>query len=362
MNLKNWKTNSTTNYLGIKLPIIQAPMAGANGSAMAVAVARAGGLGSLPCAMLTSEQIEKEVITFRSQTSAPINLNFFCHQNPKTDEARAKKWKDNFLNYYHELGIDPEIKVDAPKRKSFDAELCELVLKIKPEIISFHFGLPDASLIKKIKNEGIKILSSATTVDEALYLESNGCNIIIAQGLEAGGHRGQFLDQDINTQVGTMALIPQIVNAVKIPVIASGGISDARGIIASFVLGASAVQIGTAFLFSNEATISPLHKLALKKAKDNSTVLTNIFSGKPARGILNRVVKEKGPMNYDAPEFPLAGEVLAPLRKVSESNNSSDFMSLWSGQAAALCDSDSAENIVKNLEKEVEHLIAELIN
>jgi len=203
-------------------------------------------------------------------------------------------------------------------------------------VVSFHFGLPEETLLGRVKGSGAKILSSATTADEARWLETRGCDAIIAQGYEGGGHRGMFLSPDISTQAGTIALVPQVVDAVKIPVIAAGGIGDARGIAAAFMLGASGVQLGTAYLFCPEALIRPVHLQALKKVKDNGTALTNVFSGRPARGIVNRLIREVGPMSAMAPEFPLAAGAIGPLRSKSEAAGLEDFAQMWSGQAAHL--------------------------
>lgn len=311
-------------------------MAGAVLSEMVIAVSEAGGLGSLPCAMLGPDQIRSELGAIRSRTSKPINLNFFCHRTPDPDDEREAKWKHRLADYYKELGLDPDARTPRASRAPFDEAACDVVAEFKPEVVSFHFGLPTKDLFARVKSTGAKILSSATTVDEARWLDAQGCDAIIAQGYEAGGHRGMFLDSDISTQVGTMALVPQMVDAVNVPVIASGGIADARGIVAAFALGAAAVQIGTAYLFCPEATIGPVHRRALRSAKDNETVLTNVFTGRPARGVINRVVRELGPMSEAAPEFPLAAGTLTPLRLKSEAAGSDDFVPLWSGQAASL--------------------------
>jgi nitronate monooxygenase len=322
------------DLLKIQHPIIQAPMAGAMDSQMVIAVSQAGGLGSLPCAMLTADQIRSELETIRRQTSNPINLNFFCHQPPAFDEAREREWKQRLSNYYRELGLDPEAPLPRAARAPFDNAACDLVEEYKPEVVSFHFGLPDKILLVRVKATGAKILSSATTVEEARWLEANGCDAIIAQGSEAGGHRGMFLTADISTQIGTMSLVPQIVDSVKVPVIAAGGIADTRGIIASFALGASAVQLGTAYLFCPEAKIAQVYRDALKKAQE--TAITNVFTGRPARGIVNRIVRELGPMSDLAPQFPQAASAIAPLRKRSEAIGSEDFAQMWSGQSASL--------------------------
>ncbi|MFD1141797.1 NAD(P)H-dependent flavin oxidoreductase [Larkinella insperata] len=331
-----WLDKRIQELLGIELPIIQAPMAGSVLSRMVIAVAEAGGLGSLPCALLSGEQIRKEYTTIRQHTDKPVNLNFFCHQTPPADPDRETRWRKRLERYYRELEIDPQAPIPASNRAPFDGALCELVEELRPEVVSFHFGLPEPHLLTRVKASGARVLSSATTVEEAVWLEDHGCDAIIAQGSEAGGHRGMFRSEAVATQVGTMALVPQVADAVKLPVIAAGGIADARGIVAAFALGASAVQLGTAYLFCPEAEISPLYRSALRSATDTSTAITNVFTGRPARGIVNRLVGEVGPLSDAAPAFPLAGGALAPLRSKAEPTGSSDFTSLWSGQAARL--------------------------
>lgn len=344
-----WPDRRIQDLLGIELPIIQAPMAGSVGSEIVIAVSEAGGLGSLPCAMLSPEQMRNELGIIRQRTSRPINLNFFCHQPARADPARETTWKQRLESYYLELGLDPQAPVPAVARAPFDSAMCDLVQEFRPEVVSFHFGLPERALLDRVKATGAKIISSATTVDEARWLEDQGCNAIIAQGYEAGGHRGVFLTDDISTQAGTMALVPQVVDAVRVPVIAAGGIADARGIVAAFVLGASAVQIGTAYLFCPEAKVSAVHREALKRAKDNDTVLTNVFTGRPARGIVNRIVREVGPMSELAPQFPLASGAVSPLRTRAEAAGSGDFSPLWSGQAAALGQNLPADELTRQL-------------
>ncbi|AZD67369.1 nitronate monooxygenase [Pseudomonas chlororaphis] len=330
--MSQWPDTRILDLLGIELPIIQAPMAGATTTAMVIAAAQAGALGSLPCAMLSPEQIRQDVQSIRQATSAPLNLNFFCHQNPTPDPEREIRWKNALEPYYRELGADFEAPTPVSSRAPFDAISCELVEELRPEIVSFHFGLPEPALLARVKAIGAKILSSASTVDEAVWLEQHGCDAIIAMGYEAGGHRAIFLSEDLNTQVGTMALVPQIADAVRVPVIAAGGIGDARGIVAAFALGASAVQLGTAYLFTPEAKVSAAHHRALRTAKESETALTNLFTGRPARGIVNRVMREIGPISPLAPAFPLAGGALMPLRAKDEA----DFANLWAGQALRL--------------------------
>jgi len=330
-----WPNDRFIKLCGIELPIIQAPMAGSALSDMVVAVSEAGGLGSLACALLSVETAQKELETIRRKTSRPINANFFCHQ-PGEDHAREISWRQRLDAYYIQLQIDRNTSIPNSARAPFDDKMCDLMTEFHPEVVSFHFGLPDKKLLLRIRKTGAKILSSATSVNEARWLEDHGCDAIIAQGFEAGGHRGMFLSEDVSTQVGTIALVPQVVDAVKVPVIAAGGIADARGILAAFALGAAAVQIGTAYLRCPEAQVSPLYRQALQGTRDDDTAITNVFTGRPARAIVNRFMREVGPMSDLAPEFPLAAGTLAPLRAKSEMAGSTDFTPLWSGQAAGL--------------------------
>jgi nitronate monooxygenase len=334
--VSDWPNPGLLRRLGITQPILQAPMAGAAGVELAIAVARAGGLGALPCAMLGESQINEQVVAFRAALDAPINLNFFCHAEPASDAEPDRRWRAALQPYYAEFGIDPDAVAVAPRRAPFDEERCAWVERLHPEVVSFHFGLPDEALLTRVKATGALVLASATTVEEARWLAQRGCDAVIAQGAEAGGHRSMFLATAPEQQVGGFALVPQIVDAVDVPVIAAGGIADARGIVAAFALGASAVQIGTAYLFCPEATIAPVHRRALDAASDADTALTNVFSGRPARGIVNRMMREQGLISTDAPAFPLAGAALAPLKAATEPRGSADFMSLWSGQAAPL--------------------------
>ena len=344
-----WPDRRLLDLFGIEVPIVQAPMAGANGSAMAAAASEAGALGSLPCAMLDAARIRSEIGVIRQQTSKPVNVNFFCHTPPDPDPERDAAWKAALAGYYAELGLDTSASAPAPSRAPFDETTCEIVEDLKPEVVSFHFGLPAKALLRRVKEAGVVVISSATTVEEARWLEDQGCDAIIAQGYEAGGHRGMFLGEDVTTQAGTMALVPQVVDAVDVPVIAAGGIADGRGIAAAFALGASGVQIGTAYLFTPEALITDLHRAALRAARDDGTALTNLFSGRPARGLINRLMREIGPMSDKAPAFPTAGRALAPLKKQAEAAGAADFTSLWSGQAAALGREMGAAELTRRL-------------
>jgi nitronate monooxygenase len=328
---------SIQELFGIELPIIQAPLAGVQNSALTIAVSNAGGLGSLPCAMLNADVLRAELETIRAQSVRPFNLNFFSHQPPVPDDDQARAWQALFADYYTEFGIDSSKAPSGPARMPFNREMADLVCEYQPAVVSFHFGLPSPELMNRVRSSGARIISSATTVEEALWLEAHGVDAIIAQGFEAGGHRGMFLTDDISTQIGTFALLPQIVRAVKVPVIATGGIADASGVRAALDLGAAGVQVGTAYMLCPEATTSAVHRAALKSVNARTTALTNVFSGRPARGIVNRLMKERGPMNPAAPKFPLAAPASAPLRAKAESMGSGDFSPLWAGQNVSGC-------------------------
>ena len=340
---------SLRQLLGIELPIIQAPMAGVQGHALTVAVSNAGGLGSLPCAMLSLEGLRQEMAAIKSQTDKPFNVNFFCHQPPEPSPVREGQWRTALSPYYKEFGIDAATIPAGLGRAPFSAEAADLLAEFKPAVVSFHFGLPSAALLGRVRAWGAKILSSATTVEEARWLEAHGVDAIIAQGLEAGGHRGMFLSEEVNTQVGTFALVPQIVQAVKVPVIAAGGIADAKGVAAAIALGAAGVQIGTAYLLCPEATTTPIHRAALKSERVHYTALTNLFTGRPARGIVNRIMQELGPISTATPAFPLATSAIAPLRAKAESHGSDQFSPLWCGQNASGCKEISAADLTREL-------------
>ena len=327
---------------GIRLPVIQAPMAGSQGSDLAIAVSNAGGLGSLPCAMLTPDAMRAELTALRDATDQPYNVNFFCHTPPIADAKREAAWRELLAPYFREFGVDPREGSGAVSRAPFSAAAAEVLEPFKPAVVSFHFGLPSADLVARVKKWGSKVLGSATTVAEAKWLEQRGVDAIIAQGAEAGGHRGIFLSQDLTTQAGTIALLPQIVKAVRVPVIAAGGIADAAGVAAAMSLGAAGVQLGTAYLLCPEAKTSVVHRTALKSDHASHTALTNVFSGRPARGIMNRLMAELGPISAAAPAFPLAADALAPLRKKAESSGSGDFSPLWAGQNVNGCKEISA--------------------
>jgi nitronate monooxygenase len=303
---------------------------------LVIAAAQGGALGSLPCAMLSVEKAREQISIIRQRVSAPVNMNFFCHKAVDADPQREAGWKKRLGDYYEELGLDPAAPVNAASRAPFDAAMCELVEELKPEVVSFHFGLPDQALLRRVKAAGCIVISSATIVREAIWLEENGADAIIAQGAEAGGHRGMFLTENIAEQPGTFALVPQVVDAVKVPVIAAGGIADGRGIAAAFALGAAGVQIGSAYLRCPESKVIAPARVALARARDDSTVITNVMTGRPARGVANRVMREVGPISPDAPAFPHSAPALAPLKVAAEKQGKVDFTNLWAGQAVRM--------------------------
>jgi len=340
---------SLTHLLGITHPLIQAPMAGASTPAMAVAASNAGALGSLGCAMMKADALRELGKDMKNQTNRPVNFNFFCHEAPTSTPEAGEAARRLLEPYYdeHDLG---EVKEAAPTHFPFSDEICDVILEIAPKVVSFHFGLPPAALVEKLKSNGSVILSSATTVAEAKYLETNGADAIIAQGFEGGGHRGFFLENE-DACIGTMALVPQVVDTVSIPVIAAGGVADARGVKAAFALGASGVQIGTAFLNCVEAGIPAIHKKELLASDGSNTRTTKVFSGRPARGIINRYMEDMRKHEPDLPDFPIMNTLTGPLRKASGGAGSADFVSLWSGQAVGLNRETTTAELIHELMK-----------
>ena len=337
-----------TKILGIQLPIIQSPMAGVQDSDLAIAVSQAGGLGSLPAAMMSLEQLEVELDKLKA-FGKPYNVNFFCHTPPKINEPDEQRWRQTLTPYYDEHAIDPSTQATGQAREPFSQDSAALLANYKPAVVSFHFGLPSPDLVKTVKSWGSKVMCSATTVAEAEWLEANSVDLIIAQGLEAGGHRGMFLSDDLTTQVGSLSLLPQIIKSVNLPVIAAGGIGDAQTVRAMMDLGASGVQIGTSYLLCDETKTSAIHRAALKSNAARHTALTNVFSGRPARGIVNRIISEVGPISESAPAFPLAGTALAQIRAKAEAQGKGDFTPLWSGQNNSGCKEISATILTREL-------------
>jgi nitronate monooxygenase len=331
-----WPDRRILDLFKTEFPIVLAPMAGVMDAELVIAAAQGGALGSLPCAMLTAEKAREQINIIRQRVSTPVNMNFFVHRPLASDPKREAAWKQRLAPYYNELGLDPAAPINAANRAPFDVAMCEVVEELKPEVVSFHFGLPDQALLRRVKAAGCTVMGAATIVKEAIWLQENGADVIIAQGAEAGGHRGMFLTENVSEQPGTFALVPQVVDAVNVPVIAAGGIADGRGIAAAFALGAAGVQIGTAYLRCPESRVSAPARAALSKGLDDSTVVTNVMTGRPARGIANRLMREVGPISPDAPVFPHAATALAPLKAAAEKLGKVDFTNLWAGQAVRL--------------------------
>jgi nitronate monooxygenase len=335
--------------LGIDLPIIQAPMAGVQGVALAAAVSNAGGLGSLPCATLDAASLRAQLDALSSQTTRPYNVNFFCHTVPENDARRDLMWHAALAPYYRELGIEPPSPPSRAGRVPFGPEAADVLSDFEPAVVSFHFGLPNWHLLRRVKDMGSMVFGSATTVEEAVWLEERGADAVIAQGLEAGGHRGMFLTDDLATQAGLFALLPRVVEAVRVPVVAAGGIADARGVAAAMAMGAAAAQVGTAYLLCPEATTSAVHRAAIGNGSAETTAVTNLFTGRPARGVMNRLMRELGPMSDLPPAFPLATSAIAPLRARAESQGSGDFSPMWAGQNVSGCRDVPAAQLTREL-------------
>lgn len=298
--------------------------------------------------MLGPDAMRKELAHIAAHTTRPYNVNFFCHTPPRPDAQRETAWRAVLAPYYRELEVDSAAAASAVARAPFSEDAADVLAEFTPAVVSFHFGLPSAELSARVRAGGSKIFASATTVDEARWLEARGVDAIIAQGFEAGGHRGMFLSHDLSTQLGTLALVPQIVQAVAVPVIAAGGIVDARGVAAALALGAAGVQVGTAYLLCPEATTSAVHRAALRSESARHTAVTNLFTGRPARGIVNRLMRELGPMRPAVPEYPLASSALASLRAKAESQGCGDFSPLWSGQNASGCREIPAADLTRD--------------
>ncbi len=357
-----WPNRRLRELLGIEHPIIQAPMAASDSTALAAAVANAGGLGSIGCAMMTPDGVRAVWEATRGATNGALNLNFFAHPPPGVDEQKAARAKALVVPFYMELGLatTPDDVPDAAETNfPFGDAVFEAVLELAPPVVSFHFGLPEARFVEALKQKGAVILGTATTPAEARDLEARGVDAVIAQGWEAGGHHGYYLGT-LGSQIGAMALVPQVVDAVSVPVIAAGGIADGRGIAAALALGAAGVQLGTAFLTTAESGAPAVHRAALMASDGSDTRPTNAFSGRPARGIVNRYMQMMAKHEAELPDFPLMNTVTGPLRKASAEAGTGDFYALWSGQAAGLSREMPAADLVDRLVEETRAAMARL--
>ncbi len=334
-------------FQSLEFPIFQAPMAGSQDSVLAIAVSDSGGLGALPCAMLSVEQAVEQLELIRAKQGRAINVNFFSHTPPEPSDEDQKRWLDTLAPYFNELDVDPVSVASGAGRQPFTRDYLDAIAPFKPELVSFHFGLPDKSLMAEIKAWGGLIASSATTLEEGLWLQAQGADLVIAQGLEAGGHRGHFLRADLEEQLPTRELVRGLVQSLDIPVVAAGGISTPEQVSEMLALGACAVQIGTGFLLTPEAKTSALHRSALKSEMTQNTAITNLFSGRPARGMVNRLMAEQGPVSDKAPAFPLATNAIAPLRAAAEKQGSWDFSPLWAGEGASECQEKPVAELIR---------------
>lgn len=355
-----WPDRRLLDLFRIEVPIVQAPMAGVQDADVMIGAAQGGALASLPCAMISVEKAREQINIVRQRVSTPLSMNFFCHKAVAANAEQEARWRKRLTPYFRELGLDLDAAIPAANRAPFDAAACELVEELKPEVVSFHFGLPDKALLRRVKDAGCIVISSATIVREAVWLEESGVDAIIAQGAEAGGHRGMFLTDSIANQPGTFALVPQVVDAVRLPVIAAGGIADGRGIAAAFALGAAGVQIGSAYLRCPESKVIAPARKVLAEADDDATVITNVMTGRPARGVANRLMREVGPVAAEAPSFPHAATALAPLKTAAEKLAKVDFTNLWAGQALALGREMSAADLTRSLAQAALHRLGQM--
>jgi nitronate monooxygenase len=337
-----WPDRRFLDLVGTEHPIVQAPMAGAGGVELCLAAMAGGALGSLPCGMLAPEQVREQVAAIRAGSDRPFSLNFFCHRMPS--DADDSAWRELLAPYYAEFGV--AAGNGGAMRLPFDSALAEVVEELRPPVVSFHFGLPGGALLERVKRTGAVVIGNATTLAEALWLEQHGADAVIAQGFEAGGHTGRFLGSDPAEAMGLVALVPQVADAVSIPVIAAGGIGDGRGIAAAFDLGASAVQLGTAYLHTPEARISAAHR---RRLSSGGTVFTNLMTGGLARGLHGRLLDELGPVRAEAPPYPLASAALAPIRAAAEAKGEFGFGPMWAGQAAPLGHALPAADLTRKL-------------
>ena len=349
-----WPRTDFLELLGITHPVVQAPMSGFTPPALVTAVCNAGGLGSIGCAGQSPDLLREQVATVRQATNRPFNLNFFAHRTPQTSPEGTARVRARLAAYFDEFGLGAVPEPTEPF-SSFDTEQLDLVLELRPRVVSFHFGLPQNAMVQQLKRAGCIIFSSATTVAEARSIETNGADVVIAQGFDAGGHRGSFSDSAGAGMVGTMALVPQIVDAVSVPVIAAGGIADGRGIAAAFALGASGVQLGTAFLSCPETTISSLYRARLRAAADDATEVTRAFTGRPARALRNRFVTEMA--DTEPLDFPLQASLVGPLWRMSNEEARAAFMPTWAGQAAVLMRDLPAAQLIETLVAEAQQII-----
>jgi nitronate monooxygenase len=340
--------------LGLEHPIIQAPLSGGGDTPdLVAAVSNARAIGFIGAGYLTPEQIATTAAAVRAKTRRPFGINLFAPQ-PKAAPSSAEPMLKRLAPYFAELGLPTPSTTPTPADR-FDEQLTA-ALESGASCFSFTFGLLPPTAVAAIKARNMFLIGTATTVEEALQLEKSGADAIVTQGSEAGGHRGTFATDFARGMVGTIALVPQVADAVRVPVIATGGIMDGRGIVAALALGAQAVQMGTAFLTCHEAGIPDVYKEAILNAHEDQTRITRAFSGRPARGIVNRFMTEieQDPKEETIPPFPIQNSLTRPLRTAAAKQGRSEFLSLWSGQAMRLARRESAQELIARLAKEID--------
>jgi nitronate monooxygenase len=351
----SWPKTKLTSLLGIDLPIIQAGMAGGSTTPeLVAAVSNAGGLGTLGAGYMSPKAIREAIQRIRELTSRPFAVNLFIPGATQASDEQVQAVNRRLDRYRRELGIPTGITPEL-QTETFPDQLA-VVLEERVHVFSFTFGIPEATLMNQLKSAGIRVIGTATTVREAVLLEQAGVDAVVAQGSEAGGHRGTFAGSFDASQIGTMALVPQVVDHVSIPVIASGGIMDGRGIIATLFLGAAGVQMGTAFVTCSESGAHELHKLAILRASEEDTRLTRAFSGKPARGIVNRFMREMAPYDKDIPDYPAQNALTRDIRQAASQQHRPEFLSMWAGQGVRLATTQSAGTLIQRWVQQVESL------
>ena len=349
----NW-TNDLTQLLKVKYPIVQAPMLGVTTPEMVAAVSNEGGLGSLPIGLQSPEKTLELIRKTKSFTTQPFAVNLFAHELPEIDTPAIKELQNRIFAITQKYDLEYNlVEIEKIRHYSYREQI-EIIIAEQVPIVSFTFGVIDQESVRRFHDAGILLIGTATSVREAKYLESIGIDVITAQGIEAGGHRGTFLFDEPLPQIGSMSLIPQVADQVKVPILGAGGIMDGRSIKAAMILGAQGVQVGSAFLRSHESLSIDVYKNAVGESADTDTVLTRAFSGRWARGIRNTFHDEVEKLNIDYPAYPLLNDLTLPIRTASQKNQNKEFTTLWAGQSARLAKPKSSSEIFRDLVNETE--------
>jgi len=348
--------DSITDLLGIEHPIIQAPMVGVSTTKLAAAVSNAGGLGSIGIGASTVEQARALIAETRALTERPFNVNLFCHRPAVADAERERAWLAHLRPFFEEFGAMPPSGLTEIYRSFLaDPQMLEMLLAERPAVVSFHFGLPPQAWIDALQATGIRLLASATSLEEAVLVEHAGIDAVVAQGIEAGGHRGVFAPEQGDAGIGTLALVRLIAGHISLPLIAAGGIMDGQGIVAALALGAAAVQLGTAFVLCPESAANAAYREAMKSERAQRTQITAAISGRPARGLVNRLFTEVGAPGAPAlPDYPIAYDAAKALHAAASASGSNDFAVQWAGQGAPLARAMPAATLIEELLKEMQ--------